>query len=265
MSYNNYLDASSAWNCVLDFDAPTVVIVKHTLPCGIGSSDDLVEAYQRALSGDPVSAFGGIMACNRAIDARLVDALGRQRFDVLIAPHVTPDALAALLKRRNLRVISVGNASRPGGWDVRSVSGGYLVQEQDTVVPDSSAWECRTARQPTDDERAALLYAWRAVRHVKSNAIVLAQPDMVVGIGAGQPNRVESVRIAARVAAERARGSCLASDAFFPFPDGIEEAAAAGVTAIVQPGGSVRDDECIAAAEAHDIAMLFTGRRHFRH
>jgi phosphoribosylaminoimidazolecarboxamide formyltransferase/IMP cyclohydrolase len=265
MSYNNYLDGSAAWSCVIDFDEPTVVIVKHTLPCGIGSSDDIVEAYTRALSGDPVSAFGGIVACNRTIDERFVEAIGRQRFDVVIAPGFSEAALEHLLKRRSLRVIGVGNPNRVPTWDVRSISGGYLVQEPDVISPRPDTWECATRRSPTADERAALLYAWRAVRHVKSNAIVLARPGVVVGVGAGQPNRVESVRIAVRVAGERAAGSCLASDAFFPFPDGIETAAAAGVTAIVQPGGSVRDDECIAAADAAGMAMLFTGQRHFRH
>jgi phosphoribosylaminoimidazolecarboxamide formyltransferase/IMP cyclohydrolase len=265
MSYNNYLDASAAWLCAQDFDDPTVVIVKHTLPCGIGSSDDLVDAYQRALSGDPVSAFGGILACNRALDARVVEAIGKQRFDVMLAPGYAPGVAEQLLKRKNLRVISVGNGNDPGGWDVRSVAGGYLVQERDRAEVRPEDWVCKTQRAPTADELGALAFAWRAVRHVKSNAIVLAQPGVVTGVGAGQPNRVESVRIAVKLAGERARGSVLASDAFFPFPDGIEAAAAAGVSAIAQPGGSVRDDDCIAAADTAGMAMVFTGLRHFRH
>jgi phosphoribosylaminoimidazolecarboxamide formyltransferase/IMP cyclohydrolase len=265
MSYNNYLDASAAWSCVQDFAQPTIVIVKHTLPCGIGSSDDLVDAYQRALSGDPVSAFGGILACNRELELAVVDAFGKQRFDVLLASSFAPGAVERLLKRKHLRVITVGNPVEPGGWDVRSVAGGYLVQERDRADVRPADWMCKTRRAPTAAELDALAFAWRAVRHVKSNAIVLAQPGVVTGVGAGQPNRVESVRIAVKLAGVRARGSVLASDAFFPFADGIEAAAAAGVTAIAQPGGSVRDDECIAAADAAEIAMLFTGLRHFRH
>ena len=265
MSYNNYLDASAAWNCANDFPQPTIVIVKHTLPCGIGSSDDLVEAYERALSGDPVSAFGGILACNRRLDEPVVASFGKQRFDIVIAPAYAEGALERLLARKNLRVISVGNPSDVGGWDLRSVPGGYLAQERDRAQPQPETWVTRTRRAPSADERDALVFAWRAVKHVKSNAIVLARPGVVVGVGAGQPNRVESVRIATRVAGERARGSVLASDAFFPFPDGIEAAAAAGVTAIAQPGGSVRDDDCVAAADAAGVAMVFTGVRHFRH
>jgi phosphoribosylaminoimidazolecarboxamide formyltransferase/IMP cyclohydrolase len=265
MSYNNYLDASAAWLCAHDFAAPTVVIVKHTLPCGIGSSADLVDAYQRALSGDPVSAFGGILACNRELDARVVEAIGKQRFDVMLAPSYAPGVVEQLLKRRHLRVITVGNPADPGGWDVRSVAGGYLVQERDRADVRPAEWICKTRRTPTEEELDALAFAWRAVRHVKSNAIVLAQPGVVTGVGAGQPNRVESVRIAVKLAGERARDSVLASDAFFPFPDGIEAAAVAGVSAIAQPGGSVRDDACIAAADAAGMAMVFTGSRHFRH
>ncbi|HEX5165994.1 MAG TPA: bifunctional phosphoribosylaminoimidazolecarboxamide formyltransferase/IMP cyclohydrolase [Thermomicrobiales bacterium] len=265
MSYNNYLDATAAWGCALDYEAPVVVIVKHTLPCGIGTSDDLVEAYERALSGDPVSAFGGIMACNRTVTEAVVEAIGRHRFDVMIAPGYTSGALERLLKKRNLRVITVGNAAPVTGWELRSVPGGLLVQEPDNVAVDPPAWICATTRQPTQVELETLAFAWRGVKWVKSNAIVLAQPGVVVGVGAGQPNRVESVRIAVKVAGERATGSVLASDAFFPFPDGVEAAAAAGVTAIVQPGGSVKDAETIAVAEAHGMTMLMTGERHFRH
>jgi phosphoribosylaminoimidazolecarboxamide formyltransferase/IMP cyclohydrolase len=265
MSYNNYLDATAAWGCVLDFAAPTVVIVKHTLPCGIGSSDDLVDAYQRALSGDPISAFGGIMATNREVTEAVVDAIGRHRFDVMIAPGYTDGALERLLKRRNLRVITAGDTSPYSGREVRSVPGGLLVQDADSVPVDPSTWRCVTKREPTAAELETLAFAWRGVKWVKSNAIVLAQPGVVVGVGAGQPNRVESVRIAVKVAGDRAGGSVLASDAFFPFPDGVEAAAAAGVTAIAQPGGSVKDDETIAVADAHGMVMLMTGERHFRH
>ena len=265
MSYNNYLDATAAWGCALDVDAPTVVIVKHTLPCGIGSSDDLVDAYQRALSGDPVSAFGGIMACNRVVTEDVVAAIGKHRFDVMIAPGYADGALERLLKRRNLRVITAGDTRPVSGREARSVPGGLLVQESDSVPVDPSAWQCVTQRKPTADELETLAFAWRGVKWVKSNAIVLAQPGVVVGVGAGQPNRVESVRIAVKVAGDRASGSVLASDAFFPFPDGVEAAAAAGVSAIVQPGGSVKDAETIAVADANGMTMLMTGERHFRH
>ena len=265
MSYNNYLDASAAWSCASDFAAATVVIVKHTLPCGIGSSDNLVEAYVRALSGDPVSAYGGVMASNSVITNAVVDTIGKHRFDIVIAPGFEPTAQERLLRRKNLRLIKVGNVAASGGFEVRSIPGGLLVQEPDRAPVDVSSWKTVTKREPTPAELETLAFAWRAVKWVKSNAIALAQPNVIVGVGAGQPNRVESVRIAARVAGERASGSCLASDAFFPFADGVEEAAQAGVRAIAQPGGSVRDEETIAMADAHDVAMVLTGIRHFRH
>jgi phosphoribosylaminoimidazolecarboxamide formyltransferase/IMP cyclohydrolase len=267
MSYNNYLDASAAWSCAVDFTSPSVVIVKHTLPCGIGISDEgnLVDAYARALSGDPVSAFGGIMACNRPVTGDVVDAIGKHRFDIVIAPGYEDGVVERLLKRRNLRVITVGNPAPVAGWEVRTIPGGLLVQEPDRAPVDVSSWKTVTKREPSPEELGTLAFAWRAVKWVKSNGIALAQPGVIVGVGAGQPNRVESVRIAVRVAGERASGSVLASDAFFPFPDGVEEAARAGISAIAQPGGSVRDDETIAAADAYGIAMVLTGIRHFRH
>jgi len=265
MSYNNYLDATAAWGCVQDFDAPTVVIVKHTLPCGIGSSENLVHAYERALSGDPISAFGGIMACNRIVTDEVVEAIGRHLFHVVIASGFEPVALERLLRKKNLRAITVGNPAPVNGWEFRTIPGGLLVQEADSVAVDPSAWTNVTKREPTPEELETLAFAWRGVKWVKSNAIVLAQPGVVVGVGAGQPNRVESVRIAVRVAGERAAGSVLASDAFFPFPDGVEAAAEAGITAIVQPGGSVKDPETVAVADAHSMTMMMTGERHFRH
>lgn len=265
MSYNNYLDASSAWVCASSFQQQVVVIVKHTLPCGIGMSDDQSEAYRRALAGDPVSAFGGILACNRCVSLDLANEIGQQRFDVLIAPDYEESALARLKRKKNLRIIRVGSPLLASGLDVRSIPGGLLVQEQDTAPVDSSTWTCVTDAKPTDEQLRTLEFAWNAVRFVKSNGIVLAQPGRVVGIGAGQPNRVESVRIAVRVAGDQSPGSCLASDAFFPFPDGVEEAARGGVSAIAQPGGSVRDDEVVSVANEHGIAMMVTGMRHFRH
>lgn len=265
LSYNNYLDASAAWSTVLAFDEPAVVIVKHTLPCCVGMHQDLAEAYRLALSGDPVSAFGGVLSCNRTVTAGMVEEIGRQRLDVMIAPGYEPEALERLKKKRNLRIILVGESRPDRSMDIRSVPGGFLMQEQDRMPVDSSSWTCVTERQPTREELQSLEFAWRVVPYVKSNAIVLATPNRLVGMGAGQPNRVESVRIAVKVAGDNVAGSGLASDAFFPFPDGIEAAAEAGVTAIVQPGGSVKDDECIAAANAHGVTMLFSGRRHFRH
>jgi phosphoribosylaminoimidazolecarboxamide formyltransferase / IMP cyclohydrolase len=265
MSYNNYLDASAAWMCAQSFTEQSVVIVKHTLPCGIGISSDLLDAYRRALSGDPVSAFGGILACNRPVTGELAEEIGRHRFDVMIAPGYEDAALERLGRKRNLRMIRVVNPDRVPGFEVRSIPGGLLVQDQDLSAVTTFQWVCVTEARPTSEQLQTLEFAWNAVRFVKSNGIVLAQPGRVVGIGAGQPNRVESVRIAARIAGEQAVASCLASDAFFPFPDGVEAAADAGVAAIAQPGGSVRDDEVIAAANAHGIAMVFTGMRHFRH
>lgn len=265
MSYNNYLDASAAWQCAQSLDTPAVVIVKHTLPCGVGIDSDLVVAYERALSGDPVSAFGGIMACNRPVTPEVVEAIGRHRFDVVIAPGYAGDAAERLLKKRNLRLITIGDTRPTHGWEVRSIPGGLLVQEPDNVPIDPATWKCVSERQPTPEQLETLAFAWRVARYVKSNAIVLAQPGVVVGVGAGQPNRVESVRIAIRVAGDRSQGSCLASDAFFPFADGVEAAAAAGVAAIAQPGGSVRDDETIAVANAHNMVMMFTAMRNFRH
>jgi phosphoribosylaminoimidazolecarboxamide formyltransferase / IMP cyclohydrolase len=265
LSYNNYLDASAALMTAMAFETPTVVIVKHTLPCGVGTSTDLAEAFRLALSGDPVSAFGGVLACNRCVTSAMAEAIGRLRLDVMIAPGYEPDAIDLLKKRRNLRVIRVGQTVIGDAWDVRSVPGGFLIQEADMLPVDSRKWSVVTDRSPSTDEMQALEFAWRVVPYVKSNAIVLAKSDRLVGMGAGQPNRVESVRIAAKVAGDNALGSAMASDAFFPFADGIEAAAAAGVTAIVQPGGSVRDDECIAAANASGITMLFSSTRHFRH
>ena len=265
LSYNNYLDASAALSTAMAFETPAVVIVKHTLPCGVGTNADLAEAFQMALSGDPVSAFGGVLSCNRAVTAAMVEAIGKLRLDVMIAPGYEPGVIERLRKRRNLRIIRVGQAVSGHAYEIRSVPGGFLIQDEDRLPVDAASWSVVTGRGPTDDELRALEFAWRVVPFVKSNAIVLANADRLVGMGAGQPNRVESVRIAAKVAGDNAQGSALASDAFFPFADGIEAAAAAGVTAIVQPGGSVRDDECIAAANANGITMLFTGRRHFRH
>jgi phosphoribosylaminoimidazolecarboxamide formyltransferase/IMP cyclohydrolase len=270
LSFNNLLDADAAWRAIAGFDGPTVAIVKHTIPCGFAIRDLLADAFDAALAGDPVSAFGGIVALNRVVDGDTARRLSRVFFEVVIAPGFDADARQTLTPKQNLRLLELppppGDAEpSTGAWDVRPITGGLLVQDDDDQVDDPREWRVVTRRAPSREERADLGLAWSVVRHVKSNAIVLVREHAVVGVGSGQPNRLESVRIAAMKAGPRAAGAALASDAFFPFADGIEAAAAAGVTAIVQPGGSVRDEEAIAAADAAEIAMLFTGVRHFRH
>ncbi len=265
LSYNNYLDATSALGCALQLDGPGAVMVKHTLPCGVGVGDSLARAYELALSGDPVSAFGGILAFNKPVTLAAAEAVGRQRLDIVIAPGFDADALELLAKRKNRRIITAPAGMSDASWDVRTVPGGLLVQEQDRGGAENAAWTVVTERAPSEAETQALELAWRVIPWVKSNAIVLAKPDRIVGIGAGQPNRLESVNIAARVAGDAARGSVLASDAYFPFADGLLAGVEAGATAVIQPGGSVRDDEVIAAANEAGIAMVFTGERHFRH
>jgi phosphoribosylaminoimidazolecarboxamide formyltransferase/IMP cyclohydrolase len=274
MSFVNYVDADGAWQAVWDFDEPACVIVKHATPCGLAARDDIVEAYTLALAGDPVSAYGGIVAFNRPIDERLATAIRevrnplsglRQRYDVLIAPEYTEEGLRILRgKSKDLRILKAGRP-RVGGTRYRQVSGGLLVHDDDTFCEKEFRFQTVTERAPSADELTDLTFAWKVCKHVKSNAIVLARNQAVTGVGAGQPNRVTSVMLAARAAGERARGSVLASDAFFPFADGLETAAAAGVTAVVQPGGSLRDPEVIDAANRAGIAMVFTGTRHFRH
>lgn len=273
ISHNNILDADAAWRTVNDFAAPTVAIVKHTNPCGLASHDDLPVAYERALAGDPISAFGGIVACNRPVDGALGRAMRasvspssgqRMRYDIIIAPAYTEEALAALTRWRDVRILEVP----PGDglpYDLRRVGGGFLLQEPDRKPDASLQLRVVSKRQPTDEELADLRFAWRACKHVKSNAIVLVKDAALLGMGAGQPNRVTAVRLAAERAGERARGSAMASDAFFPFFDGMAVAAAAGVTSCIEPGGSVRDEEVIAMADAAGMALVFTGERHFRH
>jgi phosphoribosylaminoimidazolecarboxamide formyltransferase/IMP cyclohydrolase len=273
MSFNNVLDADAAWRTVQDFAEPTIVIVKHLNPCGLASHDDLLVAYERALSGDPISAFGGIVACNRRIDGYLARAMrasvspsSRQRmlYDQIIAPGFTENALQALTRWQNTRILEVAGAGDPP-YDLRRVSGGFLVQEPDRKPDDTLDLKVVSKRQPTEEELADLRFAWRVCKHIKSNTIVLAKDSTLLGMGAGQPNRVVSVKLAVERAGEKARGSALASDAYFPFFDGIAAAAAAGVSAVIEPGGSVRDDDVIAIADAAGMALVFTGERHFRH
>ncbi len=265
LSYNNIIDLEAAWAMPQEFAEPAVAIIKHTNPSGLATAASVVEAYRLALACDPVSAYGSIIATNREGGRDLVEEIGSLFVEVLVAPAYTPEALAWLAEhKKNCRVM----LARPGGGDalvMRSVRGGLLVQTPDQAIADESAWRVVTRRAPTEEERRGLTFAWRAVKHVKSNAIVLAQGTATVGVGAGQMNRVDSVYLAARRAGERARGAVMGSDAFFPFSDGIEAAAVVGVTACIQPGGSLRDDDAIAAADRTGMAMIFTGERHFRH
>ena len=266
LSFNNLLDADSAWRTATDFDGVAVAIIKHTNPCGLAVSSDQVEAYQRALAGDPVSAFGGIVGFNTVVTAATAREMSSVFYEVVVAPGYEDEALEELKKKRNLRILVAAPAENGDEeYDLRPLSGGLLVQSQDVLAEDASAWKVVTQRRPDDREMSDLAFAWKVAKHVKSNAIVLVKDLSLVGMGAGQPNRVNSVHLAVRAAGETAAGSVLASDAFFPFPDGLQQAADGGVTAVVQPGGSIRDDEVIAAADEANLAMMFTGVRHFKH
>jgi phosphoribosylaminoimidazolecarboxamide formyltransferase/IMP cyclohydrolase len=262
LSYNNILDIDAAWRAVEAFDRPSVVIVKHLSPCGIASADSLAEALPPALAGDPVSAFGSVVAANRTFDADTARAIGKLFVEAIVAPSYTDEALQVLAERKNCRLLEISQPSADR-MEYRGVRSGLLVQEQDRG--DDATWKVVTERAPSKDEMDALRFAWQAVAHVKSNAILLARGEAAVGIGGGMPSRVDAVHMAATKAGPRAQGSVMASDAFFPFPDGIEEAAKVGVSAIVQPGGAMRDEKVIAAANELGIAMCFTGVRHFRH
>ncbi len=276
LSFNNILDLDAALNTVASFTAPAAVIIKHTNPCGLAcDKEQLVEAYKRAHQGDPISAYGGIIGFNRVVDVMTAAELAPIFYEAIIAPGYTAEALEILAQKKNLRLLTTDSLIGPPAskheiapWqlDVRRVSGGLLVQTPDMLSEqDAQQFRVVTEREPTLDEVTDLLFAWKAVKHVKSNAIVLAKKLMVIGVGTGQTNRVFSVQIAVEKAGARARGSVLASDAYFPFPDGVEAAAKAGVTAIIQPGGSIRDEEAIRMANRYAIAMLMTGQRHFRH
>ena len=265
LSYNNLLDLDAAWRAAVSFERPTVCIVKHLSPCGLASADSLAEAFPPALASDPISAFGGVIAGNRPFDAEIAGSLGDLFVECIAAPGFTSEAQEILARRKNLRLVSMPDTQITPLFELRSVNAGVLRQAVDQGDPEGTEWRVVTQRQPTGEEWEALRFAWKACQHVKSNAIVFAQGEATLGIGCGQPNRVDCVRIAARRAGEKSQGAAMASDAFFPFPDSVEEAAKAGIRAIVQPGGSVRDEESIAAADAHEIAMVFTGVRHFRH
>lgn len=266
LSYNNILDADAAWRAAAAFAEPAVVIVKHLTPCGVAVGASPEAAFPFALESDPLSAFGGVIAINRTVNAALVAALDTLFVEVLIAPGFEPDALEQLQHgRKNCRLLQVDPSQTAPRLEFRSVLGGVLVQERDSGDPAAATWQIPTQRQPSAAELATLRFAWQVVEHVKSNAIVLARQGATVGIGGGLSSRVDATKLAVEKAGKQARGAVLASDAFFPFPDAIETAAAAGITAIIQPGGAMRDQQIIEAADAAGIAMIFSGVRHFRH
>lgn len=275
LSYNNLLDADAAWNAVREFDEPAAIILKHQNPCGSAVAETVTEAYDRAFACDPKSAYGGIIALNREVPLELVEHFAdRDKLfvEVLIAPSFTDEALERLSRRKNLRVLETGGADGHAHLEARTVDGGMLVQAVDTVSEDPSTFTFPTTRKPTDKEMDDLLFAWRVVKTVKSNAILIAKDQSGIGMGPGQPNRVDSALFACERAEEtckrmgvEAGGFAAASDAFFPFRDNVDVLAAHGVTAIIQPGGSMRDEESIQACDDHGIAMVFTGARHFRH
>ena len=271
LSYNNLLDLHSAIGCVREIPETAAVLVKHNTPCGVAQAAGLAAAYRLARDADAVSAFGGIVAVNESVDGATAAALAETFLEAIAAPGYAPEALATLAAKKNLRLLELpslqrGQGSRPARpLELRSVGDGLLLQEADVLPADPKAFRVVSRRAPTPEEERALLFAWRVVRHVRSNAIVFATADRTVGIGGGQTSRVEAVELAARKGGERLRGSAVASDAFFPFRDGLDAAAKAGATCVIQPGGSVRDAEVIAAADEHGLAMVFTDRRHFRH
>lgn len=265
LSFNNLVDLDAAWGLAGEFTAPAAVIIKHATPCGAATASDLTAAYQAALACDPVSAFGGVVALNRPVDEATASAIAQVFTEAVIAPGFTSGALAVFKKKTSLRLLEAEHPPAWSGPEIKSVLGGVLVQERDAADLDESALTVATPRHPTPAEMVDLRFAWKVAKWVKSNAIVLAKDGATVGIGGGQPNRVGSVEIAVKGAGDRAKGSVMASDAFFPFRDGIEAAARAGITAVIQPGGSVRDEEVLAAAAEHDMAMVLTGLRHFRH
>jgi phosphoribosylaminoimidazolecarboxamide formyltransferase/IMP cyclohydrolase len=268
MSFNNYVDADAAWQLVSDFDDLACAIIKHTNPAGVALGEFAEEAYRRALATDPTSAFGGIVAFNRTLDEAAARAVIEIFTEVIIAPDYEPAALETLKTKKNLRVLrplNVGATEQAQGLEYKKVSGGMLVQTRDTHKLKREDLKGVTKREPTDDEIKDLMFAWTVCKHTKSNAIVYARDEQTVGVGAGQMSRVDSVKLGAMRARLPIKGSILASDAFFPFRDGIDEAAQHGITAVIQPGGSMRDEEVIAAADEHGLAMVFTGIRHFKH
>ena len=266
MSYTNVLDADGAWTSVTDFSDSGCVIVKHTNPCGIALDTNQARAYEKAFQGDSVSAYGGIVAFNRNLEVKTAEAMRGVLFDIIIAPSYEEDALEILRKRKRTRLLRADFATGAlTGISLKSVSGGALLQTVDDIEEDRDSWKVVTESEPTDQQWKDLEFSWKCLKHIKSNTIVLAKDNTMVGMGAGQPNRVVSIHLSLRIAGDKSKGSVLASDAFMPFADNIEMAAEGGITAIAQPGGSIRDDEVIAAANEAGIAMVFTGVRHFNH
>ena len=270
LSYNNLADADAALQCVRDFDEPSCVIIKHANPCGVASRKDILRAYQSAYQTDPTSAFGGIIAFNRELDIATAEVIINQQFvEVIIAPKINIDTLKILAKKENIRVLECGELGKPKNtFDFKKLSGGLLVQDNDIELINVDNLKCVTTIKPSDSEMNDLIFAWKVAKTVKSNAIVYVKNQMTIGIGAGQMSRIYSAKIAGIKAADEnleVEGSVMASDAFFPFRDGIDAAAKAGISSIIHPGGSMRDDEVIAAANEHGISMIFTGIRHFKH
>lgn len=266
LSFNNIVDIEASYNLVAEFTEPAAAIIKHTNPCGTGIGATLAEAYKKAYEADPVSAFGGIVALNRPVDLATANEIKQIFVEVVIAPSFDDDAFKILSEKKNIRLMTLPLPDlKSGRMDMKRVSGGLLLQQADTFDTERSAMRVVTKRQPTEDEWKQLLFAWKVVKHVKSNAIVVAGGDQTYGVGAGQMNRVGSAKIAFEQAGDKAKGAVLSSDAFFPFRDSIDECAKAGITAVIQPGGSIRDKESIEAADEHGIAMVFTDMRHFKH
>ncbi len=270
LSYNNIADTDAALECVKEFNEPACVIVKHANPCGVALGKDILEAYNRAYQTDPTSAFGGIIAFNQELDAETATAIVERQFvEVIIAPSVSTEAIEVVAAKKNVRLLECGEwSTKTTGFDVKRVNGGLLVQDRDQGMVSLDDLKVVSKRQPTEEELKDALFCWKVAKYVKSNAIVYAKGDMTIGVGAGQMSRVYSAKIAGIKAADEGlevAGSVMASDAFFPFRDGIEAAAEAGIKCVIQPGGSMRDDEVIAAADEHGMAMIFTGMRHFRH
>ncbi len=268
LSYNNLVDLDAAWNLVSEFRRPAVAIIKHNTPCGAAEQESLLDAYLKALACDPVSAFGGVLAFNKILDAAAADEIAKLFVECIVAPGYEPAARERFASKKNLRLLEMPSEPTPGGLELKRISGGVLVQEADRIELAEADLKVASQRGPTDAERCALLFAWKVAKHVKSNAIVFASDGRTLGVGAGQMSRVDSVKIAVMKAAAAGlplAGSVFASDAFFPFPDSVEEAGKAGATAVIQPGGSVRDQDVIDVANRLGMAMLLTGVRHFRH
>ncbi|MEA4831653.1 MAG: bifunctional phosphoribosylaminoimidazolecarboxamide formyltransferase/IMP cyclohydrolase [Oscillospiraceae bacterium] len=268
LSYNNINDTNGALDLVKEFDEPCIIAVKHANPCGVGIGDTIYDAYIKAYEADPVSIYGGIVAANREIDAKTAGEISKIFLEIVIAPSFTPEALEIIEKKKNIRVMrlpDIAKKSTPDMLDMKKVAGGLLVQTLDTELYNPEELHCVTDRKPTDEEMKALLFNWRVVKHTKSNAIVIGNADRTTGVGPGQTNRITALELAIKYAGDKAAGSVMASDAYFPFDDCVNAAYKAGITAIIQPGGSIRDPDSIAACNKYGIAMIFTGMRHFKH